>query len=188
VVKRVTTNTLALATPDASDYTSNNANSYWTATAPTLRNAVAVTELSNGSTTLSRTELTYDNAGTTGNLMQQKSWDSAKGAYSNPLTGSNSISVSNQYDSYGNTILSTDARGYQTQSVYGSVGGFTDLYPTQVKTGYQTSVQRTETLEYDFYTGAVTRTTDVDNNVSNATTYDVFGRPTLVKAAEGKPE
>jgi RHS repeat-associated protein len=188
VVKRVTTNTLAFATPDASDYTSNDANSYWTATAPSLRNAVAANELSNGSATLSRSEFTYDNAGTTGNVTQQKTWDSAKGAYSNPLTGSNSISVSNQYDGYGNPILSTDARGYQTQFVYGSVGGFTDLYPTQVKTGYQTSVQRTDTREYDFYTGAVTRTTDVDNNVSSATTYDVFGRPTLVKAAEGKPE
>ena len=43
VVKRVTTNTLAYATPDASDYTSNHANSYWTATAPSLRNAIAVT-------------------------------------------------------------------------------------------------------------------------------------------------
>ena len=188
VVKRVTTNTMAFSTPDASDYTSNHANSYWTATAPTLRNAVAVTEVSNGSTTLSRTELTYDNAGTTGNLTQQKSWDSTKGAYSNPLITGNSISVANQYDSYGNPTLSTDARGYQTQFVYGSIGGFTDLYPTQTKTAYQTSVQRTETREYDFSTGLVTRTTDVDNNVSTSTSYDVFGRPALVKAAEGKPE
>ncbi len=187
-VKRVTTNTLAYSTPDASDYTSNNANSYFNATAPGLRTAVAVTEVSNGSATLSRTEFTYDNAGTTGNLTQVKSWDSTKGAYSSPLTAGNSISVFSQYDSYGNTTLSTDARGYQTQFVYGSIGGFTDLYPTQIKTAYQTSVQRTETREFDFSTGAVTRTTDVDNNVSTATTYDVFGRPTLVKAAEGKPE
>lgn len=74
----------------------------------------------------------------------------------------------------------------QTQLVYGSVGGFTDLYPTQVKTAYQTEVQRTETREYDFSTSAVTRVTDVDNSLATATTYDVFGRPTLVKAAEGK--
>ena len=188
VLKRVTTSTLAYSTPDASDSNSDNANSYWNATAPGLRNAVASTEASNGSATLGRTELTYDNAATTGNVTQQKSWDSTKGAYSNPLTSGNSISVSNQYDSYGNTTLSTDARGYQTQFVYGSIGGFTNLYPTQIKTAYQTSVQRTETREYDFSTGAVTRTTDVDNNVSNSTTYDVFGRPTLVKAAEGKPE
>jgi hypothetical protein len=49
-------------------------------------------------------------------------------------------------------------------------------------------VQRKETREYDFYIGVVTRVTDADNNVSTATTYDVFGRPTLVKAAEGKPD
>lgn len=49
-------------------------------------------------------------------------------------------------------------------------------------------MQRTETREYDFTTGAVTRVTDVDNNVATATTYDLFGRPTLVKAAEGKPQ
>ncbi len=188
VVKKVTTNTLAYATPDASDSTSSHVNSYFNATAPNLRNAVTVTEVSNGSTILARTEYTYDNAGTTGNLTQQKSWDSTKGGYSNPLTGSNSASVSRQYDSYGNITLSTDARGYQTQFVYGSVGGFTGLYTTQIKTAYQTSVQRTETREYDFSSGAVTRTTDVDNNVANSTTYDVFGRPTLVKAAEDKPE
>jgi hypothetical protein len=116
-LKRVTTNTLARSTPDASDSSSNNADSYWNSTAPSLRNAVASTEVSNGSATLSRTEFTYDNAATTGNLTQQKSWDSTKGAYSNPLTSGNSISVSNQYDGYGNPTLSTDARGYQTQFV-----------------------------------------------------------------------
>jgi len=188
VLKRVTTSTLARPTADASDSSSNNTDSYWNASAPSLRNAVASTEVSNGSATLSRTEFTYDDPATTGNLTQQKSWDSTKGALTNPLTGGNSISVSTQYDSYGNPTLNTDARGYQTQFVYGNVGGFTDLYPTQTKTAYQTSVQRTETREYDFSTGAVTRTTDVDNNVSTATTYDVLGRPTLVKAAEGTPE
>jgi RHS repeat-associated protein len=188
VLKRVTTNSYANATPDASDTSSNDADSYWNSTAPALKNVVAASEVSNGSATLSRTEFTYDNASTTGNLTQQKTWDSTKGAYSNPLTSGNSISVSHQYDGYGNPTLSTDARGYQTQFLYGSIGGFTDLFPTQVKTAFQTAVQRTETREYDFSTGLVTRVTDVDNNVSTATTYDVFGRPTLVKAAEGKPE
>ena len=137
-------------------------------------------------TTLTRAEFFYDNPSTTGNLTQQKNWDSTKGAYSNPLTGSNSISTSTQYDQYGNPTLTTDARGVQIRIVYGSVGGFTDLYPTQVQTAYQTAVQRTETREYDFSSAVVTRVTDVDNNVATATSYDVFGRPTLVKAAEGK--
>ena len=188
VIKRVTTNSFVAATPDASDSTSNDGDSYWIPTSPALKNIPASTVTTNGSTNLTRTEFFYDNAATTGNLTQQKQWDSTKGAYSNPLTSGNSISTSTQYNQYGSPTLTTDARGTQTQIVYGSIGGFTDLYPTQLKTAYQTAVQRTETREYDFTTGAVTRVTDVDNNVATATTYDVFGRPTLVKAAEGKTE
>ena len=186
VLKRVTTNTYANSTPDASDTSSNDADSYWNSTAPVLKNVVSSSEVSNGSTTLTRAEFFYDNQSTTGNLTQQKNWDSTKGAYSNPLTGSNSISTSTQYDVYGNPTLTTDARSVQTRIIYGSVGGFTDLYPTQVQTAYQAAVQRTETREYDFTSGVVTRVTDIDNNVATATSYDVFGRPTLVKAAEGK--
>ena len=57
-----------------------------------------------------------------------------------------------------------------------------------MKTAYQTAQERTETREYHLATGLVTRVTDVDNNVSTATTFDALGRPTLVTAAEGKPE
>lgn len=188
VLKRVTTNSYVPATPDASDSSANDADSYWNLTSPALKNVIASSEISNGSTTLTRGEFFYDNPATTGNLTQQKEWDSTKGAYSNPLTTGNSISTSTQYNQYGSPTLTVDARGVQTQIVYGSISGFTDLYPTQVKTAYQTAVQRTETREYDFSTGAVTRVTDVDNNVAAATTYDVFGRPTLVKAAEGKTQ
>ena len=188
VLKRVTTNSYANSTPDASDTSSNDADSYWNSTAPVLKNVVASSEVSNGSSTLTRAEFFYDNSSTTGNLTQQKHWDSTKGAYSNPLSGSNFISTSIQYDQYGNPTLTTDARGVQTRFVYGSVGGFTDLYPTQVQTAYQTAVQRTENREYDFTSGVVNRVTDVDNNVAVATGYDVFGRPTLVKSAEGKSE
>jgi len=188
VLKRVSTNNYANPTPDASDSSSNDADSYWNLSAPALTSMLSSSEVSNGSTTLKRTEFFYDNASTTGNVTQQKSWDSTKGAYSNPLTGTNSISTTTQYDQYGNSTLTTDPRGVQTRFVYGSVGGFTDLYPTQVQIAYQTAVQRSETREYDFSTGVVTRVTDVENNVATATTYDVFGRPTLVKAAEGKTE
>ena len=188
VLKRVTTNNYVAATPDASDSSSNDPDSYWISTSPALKGLLASAEISNGSTTLTRAEFFYDNPVTTGNLTQQNSWDSTKGAYSNPLTAANSISTSTVYNPYGRPTLTTDARGVQTQIVYGTVGAFTDLYPTQVKTAYQTAVQRTETREYDFTTGAVTRVTDMDNNVATATTYDVFGRPTLVKLAEGKAE
>src|SRR5207302_6547553 len=129
-IKRIATSTYALWTPDASDSSSNYSNSYWLSTSPSLRNAVASSEVNNGAQTLARTEFYYDNPAMTGNLTQQMSWDSTKGAHSIPLNSGNSISVSHQYDGYGNPILSTDARGYQTQLSYGNVGGFFDLYPT----------------------------------------------------------
>ena len=75
-----------------------------------------------------------------------------KGGYSNPLNGSNSISVYHQYDSLRESNSDTDARGIQTQIVYGDINGFTGLYPTEARTAYQTSVQRTRGTEYDFYT------------------------------------
>jgi RHS repeat-associated protein len=121
-------------------------------------------------------------------LTQQKSWDSTKGGYSNPLGAGNSLAISHQYDSYGNRLLSTDARGVQTQFVYNSVGGFTGLYPTEQRSAFGTTVQRTAAQEYDFSTGLVTRAIDVDNNVSTSTIYDDFGRPTLIRSAENTPE
>jgi hypothetical protein len=136
----------------------------------------------------------HDGATTTANLTEQKQWDSTKGPLHQPppggnkLDSSNSVSVTHQYDSYGNPLLTTDARGTQTHFTYGPVGGHTDLYPTETKAAYGTTVHRTTAQEYDFRTGLVTRTTDADNNVSTSTAYDAFGRPALVKAAEGLPE
>ena len=188
ILKRVTTTAYWRPTPDASDGTSNSADSYWNSSSPNLRSAPYSREVGDGVQTYRRTESFFDNSATTGNLIQVKTWDSTKGAYSNPLSSGNSLSVSRQYDVYGNLTLSTDARGFQTQLTYGLVGSFSNLYPTQIKTAYQTPVQRTENFEYDFYTGLTTRLTDADNNVSTSTTYDVFGRPTLVRAAENRTE
>ena len=147
VLRRLNNSSYYCATPDASDTTTNDPDSYDKVTAPLLRNAPASSEVGDGSQTLTRTEFFYDNgltgALTTGNLIQQKSWDSTKGGYSNPLLTSNSISASFQYDSYGNRTLTTDPLGYQTKLTYGSIGGFTDLYPTQVVSAFGTSIQRT---------------------------------------------
>ena len=55
-------------------------------------------------------------------------------------------------------------------------------------TAYGTSIARTETRAYDLSTGVVTSVTDADNNVTTSMGHDVFGRPTVVKAADGKPE
>lgn len=189
---RTTLNTYYLDAPEASESSATdprNANVYNRATAPRLLNVVKSTEIRDGSedgTQISRTEFIYDNPSTTGNLMEQKSWDSAKGVYSNPLSQTNSISVAQQYDSYGNVTLKTDARGSQTKYTYGPINGFVDLYPTKTEVAYGTALKRTSMQEYDFSTGAVTKSTDVDNNnISTSTQYDVFGRPILVKAADG---
>lgn len=194
--KRVTVNSYTNATADASNNTTNDAYLYSKPGVPQVLNALEASEVGDGTQTLTRTEFYYDNATTPdpltaqshANLTGQRSWDSTKGALSRPLTPGNSLAVFKQFDSYGNPTLLTDARGFQTQYTYGSVGGFTDLYPTETKTALNRPEQRTTAQEYDLSTGLVIRTTDVDNNVSSSTTYDILGRATLVKAAENKPE
>jgi RHS repeat-associated protein len=190
---RVTVNTYFNSTPDASQPAGSNTNIYWSSGSPRVKNALASTEIRRvlpGGTesAVSRVEYTYDNASVPANMTQVRSWDSTKGGYSSPLTSGNSLSVTTQYNQYGMPTLITDPRGLQTHMSYGSIGGFIDLYPTQVKTAYQTAQERTVTSEYNLATGLVTRTTDVDNNVSTVTTFDALGRPTLVTNAEGKPE
>jgi RHS repeat-associated protein len=189
-VKRVTVSSYYSATPSA-DSAAFDADIYTQYTAPNFRNALESGEVRSDfsdTTALSRTENTYDNPSTTGNLIEQRSWDSTKGALVRPLSSGTYVSVSHQYDVYGNPTLSTDANGNLTQLFYEAVNGVEHLYPTKVITALNTPIQRTSLQEYDFYSGQVTRATDFDNNVSTSTTYDVFGRPILVKAAEGKPE
>ena len=178
-LKRITTNVYY-------NPASTAANGYWSLGSPAKRNAIKSTTVKNASgTPASHSEFFYDNAATTGNVTQVKVWDSSKGAYSNPLSGSNSISTTTTYDSYGNPLIATDANGVQSKLTYGAVGGYSGLYPTQTETAYGTSVERTSTAQYDFYTGAVTQSTDVDNNISSATEYDALGRSTKSIAAVG---
>lgn len=192
-IKRVTVNTWKSPVPDATDTTTVSANSYYQATAPLLRNAIAASEVrSDLSTVVSRTESSYDNDTTTGNLTLQKSWDSTKGAYSNPLTGSNSISVSQAYSTFpdgttGRLDQSTDAKSNATTYTWGDIGnGTTGLYPTTIVAANNVpSIKRTTNKQYDFYTGLVTQVTDIENNVTAKTTYDALGRPTLVQEAYG---
>jgi RHS repeat-associated protein len=188
--KRVTLKTYYAPTQNASDTNLvNSPNSYSRATSPALRNAVETAEISGDvGGTFTREEFYYDSPSTTGNMVEHRAWDSTKAALSRPLTAANWARVLNQYGSHGNLTLATDGLGQQTQYFYGPVGVFSDLYATQVKNAYGTSVQLTTNYEYDIYTGLTTRTTDVDNNVSTSTVYDPFGRPTLVVAAENKPE
>jgi RHS repeat-associated protein len=199
VLKRKTVNTYYNPTPNTTDPLPNSTNHYSNPNSPLLKRLIKSTEIQDGSgNPVSRTEFIYDNSQTNptkGNLTETRVWDSTKAALGSPDTNGfrlntlNSISTTTQYDQYGNPILITDAKGVQTQITYGNIQGpngtITDLYPTETKGAFNTVVQRTARMEYDFYTGAITRAIDVDNNVSTATTYDALGRPTLVKAAEG---
>ncbi|MEW6362857.1 MAG: hypothetical protein AB1477_12175, partial [Acidobacteriota bacterium] len=118
----------------------------------------------------------YGTAPTVGNLTRVSAFDDATNSWVNTTT---------TYTARGNVQSTTDANGNITQFVYGLVGGFTDLYPTQTIQAYGTSVARTSSRDYDFYTGLVTTATDVDNNVSTVTEYDALGRPTKVRSAAG---
>ncbi len=180
VLKRITSNVFY------NSATSNSSKGYWNTSSPAKRDAVQYTTIKTPSgTPVAHTQFIYDNYSTKGNVTELRVWDSTKGAYTQALTSSNWNRTLTTYDTYGNPTLITDPKGYQTKITYGAVNGYAGLYPTKTETAYNTSVERTATSTYDFYTGLVTSTTDVDNNVSTATDYDALGRPTKVKAAVG---
>jgi len=192
-LKRITVNSYYSSTPDASDATTTDADTYYNSGSPRLRNALFWTEIQNGSgQPLSHTEYTYDNSLTTGNVTEQRSWDSSKGVLPQEtaplLNASNSIGVVTEYTAYGMPRLVTDAKGNRTRFTYGLIGTVSELYPTQIEAAWDTPVERTETRQYDFNTGLVTGVFDQDNSVSVLTSYDAFGRPILVRRAAGLTE
>lgn len=190
VLKRKTINTYYNQAPGAGDTTTDSVYIYANPSSPKLKNVIKSTEIQSAAgVPVSRSEFIYDDPDNLGNLTETRTWDSYKNGnnlpYSNPLTSTNSISTTVQYDIYGNPTLTTDTKGNQTQIIYGAVNGYTGLYPTQTVTAYGTSVARTSTAAYDFYTGLATSITDVDNNLTSGTEYDALGRPTKVKSAVG---
>ena len=150
-------------------------------------NSRQVTGIGSGS----KNQYCYD---ATGNVTVEASWDSTKGGLPAALVTCSSqaldtaaIGVFHTYDSYGNQLSLKDARGTTTLFYFGAVGGSTgptDLYPTQIIAANGASVQQTTSRDYDLNTGVVTTVTD-PNSVITATTYDAFGRPTLVTQAGG---
>ena len=163
---------------------------YHKPTSPRLKTARASTEILGVSDTGSETrqsyrKFTYDNARTTGNLTEERIWDSTRGTMSNTLTNANSIRIAHGYDArYGNRTLTTDGEGRVTRWTYGS----RNLYPVTRVVASGTPVARTTNYTYDFPTGAVISVTDADNGVTTQTTLDAAGRPILVKEASGKSE
>ncbi len=201
-LKRVTVNEYYNSTPLSSD-SATNTNYYANPSSPKLLNLIKSAETRNATETpVSRSEFYYDDPGNKGNLVETRIWDSTKAAtLPSPdangyrLNSNNFILTSTTYDAYGNPLSTTDARGVATAITYGCINGQTscqpteqNLYPTKTEAASNyAGLKRTSTAEYDFYTGSVTKTTDVDNNVSSATVYDALGRPTVSKAAVGTP-
>jgi RHS repeat-associated protein len=197
VPKTVTVNAYYNPTPDASNTTTNDSDSFHIAGSPRLHQSLESSEVLDGNNTrFSRSEVSYDYTATVGvvgypigNPTQQRRWDNTKGSFSSPpITSGNGVITSTTYDGYGNPLTTTDARGTQTQLTYGSINGYSGLYPTITKIAYGTSVQRHSTTIYDFYTGVGKETKDEDNNVTTVTSYDDLARPTLVTDAYGKSE
>jgi RHS repeat-associated protein len=186
-VIKVTNNTYHYPTPDSSDSSTVNYNAYHRPSSPLLRNAFATSDITNGAQVIAFREFTYDNPSSTGNMTQIRSWDSAKGALTVPLTPGNSNAVSNEYDQFGNVTLSTDALGVQTLYLYEPINGFAGLYLTEARAAINTPVQRTTRATYDFYSGVETTSVDADNNVTKRTSHDVFGRVTLIQEAYQTP-
>ena len=198
--KRRTQNTYYAATPDANDNYSNDGNIYCNYGSPSNNRSVASTQLFdvNGQS-VTRSEFFYDNAFTTGNLIETKSWDSTKGILppapgnGSQLDSSNSISTSTEYNQFGNPIATIDASGTRSIITYGCINGqescvpeLENLYPTQnVTAANYSELKRTSNITYDFSTGVVTSATDVDNNLISATEYDALARPVKFKAAVG---
>lgn len=187
VLKRVSANGYYNATGNSSDSSTDYPNTYHQSSAPRQLHLLATTEVRDAASTLSRSELYYDTL-ERGNLTEQRSWDSSNGALTRPLTAGRYVSVSSQYDAYGNLTYVTDANGNQTQLTYEPVNGVPDLYPTKIIKAFGTPAARTTLQEFDFYTGLVTRATDPGNDASTVTVYDGIGRPTLVRAAADTPE
>ncbi|HEV7646404.1 MAG TPA: RHS repeat-associated core domain-containing protein [Pyrinomonadaceae bacterium] len=135
-----------------------------------------------GTIVKSTSELYYDGhtdlntAPTKGNLTKSRAWDDANNQW---------VSTQSTYSTRGNVLTQTNANGVVTQYTYGSINGYSDLYPTQTVAAYGTTVARTSSAVYDFYTGKLVTATDVDNSLSVTTEYDILGRPTKIRNAAG---
>lgn len=200
-LKRKTLTAFYNDTPAASSTTYNDADSYYLTTSERLLRLPKSVEVQDSSSNpKSRSEMdydyeNYDSSNTkAGNLTETKTWDSFKGgssqSYSNPLTGTNAITTTATYNSYGMPLTTVDANGVTTSITYGTIskpgGTVSDLYPTQTVVASGTGVARTTTMIPDFFTGLVKSTVDEDNgDLTTVFDYDDIGRPIQVNTASG---
>lgn len=155
---------------------SNSSLDVYAKTSNTILAALKETTVGNSTTRFIYDGNSYGTAPTNGNVTTTSVWDSTQSQW---------INTSSTYDSKGNVTSSTDANGNVTHITYGSIGGYTGLCPTQIVSAYGTSIARTMSTGYDFSTGLPTSSTDVDNGITSATEYDIFGRPIKVVTAQG---
>jgi RHS repeat-associated protein len=179
-IKRVTNNTYY---NDAANVGSSNAFQKRTlGTSPVILGKVKETTVSNGTTVKSRAKFYYDGhtdmatAPTLGNLSKTSAYNDQTSSYIDTLV---------TYDINGNITSTTDPNNNTTLMTYDSIGGHSNLYPTQTVTAYGTSVARTSTATYDFSTGLQLTATDADNSITTETDYDALLRPVKTKNAVG---
>ncbi len=142
-------------------------------TSTIILGAVQETSVGASITRMSYDSQTYGTAPTKGNLTQASVWND---------TNSTWLNSSMTYDTYGNVITKTDPKGYTTQIFYEDL---THALPTKTIVDPQNgSGQQIATMTYDFSTGAVLTTTDINGNTSSVDytnlllgAVDPFGRP-----------
>ena len=139
---------------------------------------------------LSQSEMLYDESGYVptsthrGLPTTQRSWDSTKGV----VTNSSAYLITRaKFDTYGNRIEATDAKGNVTTTAYDSTG----TYPLSVtsaapgNTTYGSSTGFTTSTTYDPTTGLVLTTTDANSQVTHFEYADPLLRLTKVIAPNG---
>ena len=177
-------------TPVGTNYQAPLSTSMWPEGGPRRLNAVKrMTVYEGGSTARAATDYEYvirnniNEAYTTGNVANERRWDSEK-KLTLPLSpgsleDSDSQVFSYTYDNYGNvtdiyepsvsTLVSDRPRTHITYNAGKS-------YVTKVETGYPKTEKRT--IQYDWYNNGVAlwKKTDLDNNVTTEYIYDNAGR------------
>ena len=154
---------------------------------PRRLDAVRRRTISNGTRIYAVTEFEYDNKYTTGNLTQEKRWDSVKSAAVpalGALSAANSQVRIRAYDDRGN-LTEIYAPDIRTTIAYASLPGVTGPgpYPTRVTYAAGTTLARTWDYVWDKRSGQLLSATDAGNNVATTYTYDALGRPKTVTEA-----
>ena len=158
---------------------------FWNDSAlPRRLDAVKRQTITGGTTTYAVTEFVYDNAYTTGNVTQEKRWDSVKSASVGTLSAVNAQVLTRAYDARGN-LTEIYAPDIRTTIAYASLTGVTGPgpYPTRVTYAAGTTVARIWNYVWDKRSGQLQSSTDAGNNVATAYTYDALGRPKTVTEA-----